>query len=120
MLRSFSVVACLALFALPALADATGLPVPVCHANTETDIANLFGTGDRQHDTPTYDSYVRAVVGSANDLVGEGFLLPVSAASPCWAALVLDLDPVSVEPLSAFRRYTGVLEAAAIVQNDPD
>jgi hypothetical protein len=59
----------------------TDLPVPVYHANTETDIANLFGTVGRQDDTPTFRYY--EVAGGGHLTVHEDVeLIPAGILGP--------------------------------------
>jgi hypothetical protein len=70
----------------------TDLPVPVYHANTETDIANLFGTGGRQDDTPTFRYY--EVAGGGHLTVHEDIeIIPAGIFGP---------DPLFLEDLCQF------------------
>ncbi|MBW2289700.1 MAG: hypothetical protein JRG80_17655 [Deltaproteobacteria bacterium] len=65
------------------------LPVPVYHANSETDIDILFGTAGRQPDTPTFRYY--EVAGAGHLSVHEGVeLIPAGVLGP---------DPVLLEDL---------------------
>jgi hypothetical protein len=67
----------------------TDLPVPVYHANTETDIAVLFGTVARQDDTPTFRYY---------EIAGGGHLT-IHKDVEVLPAGVVGPDPVTLEDL---------------------
>jgi hypothetical protein len=70
----------------------TDLPVPIYHANTETDIAALFGTGGRQDDTPTFRYY--EVAGGGHLTVHEDVeIIPAGLIGP---------DPLFLDDLCQF------------------
>ena len=70
----------------------TDLPVPVYHANSETDIANLFGIAGRQADTPTFRYY--EVAGAGHLTVHEDVeIIPAGILGP---------DPLFLEDLCQF------------------
>jgi hypothetical protein len=67
----------------------TDLPVPVYHANSETDLEILFGTVGRQADTPTFRYY---------EVAGAGHL-SVHAGVELIPGGVLGPDPILLEDL---------------------
>jgi len=70
----------------------TDLPVPVVHANTETDLEVLFGTVGRQADTPTFRYY--EVAGGGHLTVHEDVeIVPAGLLGP---------DPILLDDLCLF------------------
>jgi hypothetical protein len=73
----------------------TDLPVPVYHANTETDISNLFGLAGRQDDTATFRYY--EVAGGGHLTVHEGIeIIPAGVFGPN----AISLDDLCLFPLN--------------------